>query len=612
MTRAAISGSRKFTTITFVAPAPCAFEGCFYNRSKKCDVRQQSVMLTLFYNHWLVLASVAVGVLASYTALSLASRVAVTRGRFWSLLWLAGGAVSMGIGIWSMHFVGMLAANLSIPMIYDVEWTLLSLLIAVMSAGFILVFINQKEPGWGRLAWGGLLMGAGIVVMHYSGMAALRISPNIAYDPWLVALSVVIAVAASCLALWLALHLQAPGVSRSFGKRCLGGLVMGAAIAGMHYTGMAAANFAAGSICTVPVDNGNNEWLAATVITFTLAMLTLTLVISIFDSHLADRKARYAGRLMVVNQALKRESSALADANQRLQQEVQERIEARMVFEERILRLNGDLEDRVRARTAQLEALNQELEAFAYAVSHDLRAPLIAIDGFSQLLAKRVSGRLDEKGVHYLDRIHTAVQQMGELINGMLLLAKLSLEPLQMKTVDLTAMAEKLMREFRVLAPHRGAEISIERGVVVQGDPQLLHTLMQNLLGNAWKFTSKQTHVHISVSVQVVPGEDTVYVVRDNGVGFDMAYADKLFVTFQRLHEPGVFSGNGIGLALVHRIVNRHEGKIWALAAPGEGAEFRFTLGKASAALADPSTFSSVPVERISWHGSPGSATTAV
>ena len=564
-------------------------------------------MLTLSYNYWLVLASVVVAVLSSYTALSLASRVAARHGQPGSLWWLSGGAVSLGIGIWSMHFVGMLAASLSIPMVYDVEWTLLSLLIAVVSAGLMLFFINQKGPGWGRLLWGGALMGFGISAMHYSGMAALQISPNITYAPGLVVLSVAIAVVAACLALWLVLQLQAPGVSRSFGKRYLGGLVMGLAISGMHYTGMAAANFTGDSVCTVPADSSNNEWLTAAVITFTLVVLAITLTISIFDTHLADRK-----RLTVVNQALKRESLALADANQRLQREVRERIEERVAFEDRIMRLNNELEDRVRARTAQLEALNRELEAFAYAVSHDLRAPLIAIDGFSQLLAKRALGRLDEKGTHYLERIHAAVQQMGELINGMLLLAKLSLEPLHMKSVDLTAMAEKLMREFRASAPDRDAEISIERGMVAQGDPQLLHTLMQNLLGNAWKFTSKQTHVRISVSVQVVPGEDTVYVVRDNGVGFDMAYADKLFVTFQRLHEPGVFSGNGIGLALVHRIVNRHEGKIWALAAPGEGAEFRFTLGKASAALADVTTFPLAPVERISWHGSPESVTTAV
>ena len=511
-----------------------------------------------------------------------------------------------------MHFVGMLAASLSIPMAYDVEWTLLSLLIAVVSAGYILVFINQKKPGWSRLVGGGLLMGAGIAAMHYTGMAALRVSPNITYDTRLVVLSVAIAMAASCLALWLALHLQAPGVSSSFGKRYLGGLVMGIAISGMHYTGMAAANFAGNSVCTVPADSSNNEWLAAAVITFTLIILTITLSISIFDTHLTDRKARYAGRLMVVNQALKRESSALADANQRLQREVQERIEARAAFEARIMGLNGELEDRVRARTAQLEALNRELEAFAYAVSHDLRAPLIAIDGFSQLLVKRTSCKLDEKGAHYLERIHTAVQQMGELINGMLLVAKLSLEPLEVKRVDLTAMAEKLMCELRALGPDRDAEISIAPGMVVQGDPQLLHTLMQNLLGNAWKFTALQTQARISVSAQTAPGDDTVYAVKDNGAGFDMAYADKLFVTFQRLHKPGAFTGNGIGLALAHRIVNRHEGKIWALSALGEGAEFRFTLGRASAAQASVCAAPLAPVELMSWQGSPGLATTVI
>ena len=535
--------------------------------------------MTIQYNYWLVIASIAVAILASYVGLSLASRVAVARGRLASRLWLAGGAVSMGIGIWSMHFVGMLAASLPIPMVYDVGWTLLSLLIAIVVSGFALFFVSRDMLGWRRLAMGGALLGTGIASMHYVGMEAVQIAPGIAYKPGLFALSVGIAISASCVALWLLFHLRSASADNFFWKRCSSAVVLGMAIAGMHYTGMAAASFAPGSICTAQAENINNVWLAATIAGFTVMMLGITLMGSLFDSHLINHGARHAKNLMALNEQLRREKLELGRANERLEREIGERIHEREKFESRIMRLNAELEERVWRRTAQLEAANRELEAFSYSVSHDLRAPLNTLDGFSQLLTQRAAHQLDAQSSHYLSRIRAGAQQMAALIEGMLCLAKFSRNPLRIVEVDLTALAKRFAAEYRETEPQRGATITVQEGLMAKGDAMLLQAVMQNLLGNAWKFTSRQSEARIVVGSEKAASGRPVYFVKDNGAGFDMAYAGKLFGTFQRLHSNDNFSGNGVGLAIVHRIITRHGGEIWAHAVEGEYAEFYFTLG---------------------------------
>jgi light-regulated signal transduction histidine kinase (bacteriophytochrome) len=247
--------------------------------------------------------------------------------------------------------------------------------------------------------------------------------------------------------------------------------------------------------------------------------------------------------------------------------------------------LNSELEERVSQRTAQLEAANQELEAFSYSVSHDLRAPLKTINGFSHLLERTVTGNVSEKGQHYLNRIRAGTRQMGELIDGLLSLAQLSRDKLQFSEVDLAGIARSIGKECRERDPERQAQILVQETMQARGDRRLLSVILQNLLGNAWKFTSRVEMARIEVGSQPQEAGETVYFVKDNGAGFDMAYAEKLFGTFQRLHSPADFAGTGIGLATVKRVIDRHGGRVWAQSKEGEGTVFFFTLGTAGSAL---------------------------
>ncbi|MDQ3059261.1 MAG: PAS domain S-box protein [Pseudomonadota bacterium] len=252
--------------------------------------------------------------------------------------------------------------------------------------------------------------------------------------------------------------------------------------------------------------------------------------------------------------------------------------------QEAILSLNASLEERVQRRTAQLELANQQLEAFSYSVSHDLRNPLSAIDGFSQLLQKTMdkaalTGPLAERSGHYLARIRAGVAQMGELIDAMLSLAQVSRSRLRWEAVDLSALAQGLLAGYQERDPGRPSRCQVAPGLLVQGDSRLLKQVLDNLLGNAWKFSAGQACTEITLAQEAGPDGEVVYVVRDNGAGFDMAYASRLFGAFERLHTQSEFAGTGIGLATVARIIERHGGRVWAESAPGQGARFYFTLG---------------------------------
>lgn len=237
----------------------------------------------------------------------------------------------------------------------------------------------------------------------------------------------------------------------------------------------------------------------------------------------------------------------------------------------------AELERRVAERTAQLENANRELEAFSYSVSHDLRAPLRALDGFSAALAAAYADRLDEQALDYLQRIRTASQRMGHLIDDLLELARVTRGTLTRSEVDVSALVTDRLAELQARQPERHVATQVAPGLRAYADVNLLAIMFDNLLGNAWKFTQNEPYARIEVGGEAI-GDAAVYFVRDNGVGFDMAYAGKLFGAFQRLHSSKEFEGTGVGLATVQRIVHRHGGRIWAESAPGQGAVFRFTL----------------------------------
>ena len=253
-------------------------------------------------------------------------------------------------------------------------------------------------------------------------------------------------------------------------------------------------------------------------------------------------------------------------------------ITGRIVAEGEIRRLNGDLERRVRQRTHELEAANQELESFAYSVSHDLRSPLRAVDGYSKLLLDEYGGGLDENGRDYIQHIRSGVHRMGQLIEDLLRLSRVTRTEMHFKRIDLSKIADEVMAVLQKAEPGRKVEFRNLQPAVVTADERLMQMLMENLLSNAWKFTSQHASAAIEFG-QKTDGDHTIYFIRDDGAGFDSQYGHKLFGVFQRLHAPNQFSGNGIGLVTVKRILARHGGQIWAEGVVERGAVFYFTLG---------------------------------
>ena len=270
--------------------------------------------------------------------------------------------------------------------------------------------------------------------------------------------------------------------------------------------------------------------------------------------------------------------------NERLNQELRLRLEE-------LQGVNDDLERRVKERTAQLEAINKELEAFSYSVSHDLRAPLRSIRGFSEVLLERYCKQLDPTGQEFLRRACQSSQQMETLIEDLLKLSRVSRSELQRQQVNLSGMAESIAAELKKSDPQRDVKFIIESGLEARGDERLLHVALDNLLRNAWKFTSKLPHAKIEVGSS--EGPPAAFFVRDNGAGFDMTYSNRLFGVFQRLHTVSEFPGTGVGLATVQRIINRHGGRVWATAEVNRGATFYFTL----------------PANEYSPHNSPSAST---
>jgi signal transduction histidine kinase len=278
--------------------------------------------------------------------------------------------------------------------------------------------------------------------------------------------------------------------------------------------------------------------------------------------------------------------SDLADAQEQLRITVAEQETERRRAAKEIVLLNNLLEERIRKRTDELQESNDDLRGFAYSLAHDLRAPLASIDGFSSRLEQRLGGQLDDTNRHYLQRVRAGVKVMADFTDALLALADLSHTELRRNPVDLSALARSIASRLHEQHPARRAELVIHETPPAEGDPRLLSAVMENLLGNAWKFSSRTESARIVFGSEPGTGGACVYHVKDNGAGFDPAYAHKLFGAFQRLHTTTEFAGTGIGLAMVRKIVSRHGGRIWAESRLGAGASFYFTLNEEIVPLA--------------------------
>lgn len=291
-----------------------------------------------------------------------------------------------------------------------------------------------------------------------------------------------------------------------------------------------------------------------------------------------------------LQEAVRRSEETYRQLAESLERRVAERTRELSASQDEIRALNVDLERRVADRTAQLAAANEELEAFNYSISHDLQAPLRAVHGFARILLEDYASAVDAEGQDYLRRVCAAAERMRELIDDLLQLSRLTREEVRREAVDLSAMARVVAGELERNDPDRRVTLVIADGVTAFADARLVRVVIENLFANAWKYTSKRAAARIEFGIIAQPprtGSElpSVYFVRDDGAGFDMAYASKLFYPFQRLHRAAEFTGTGIGLATVKRIVHRHGGRIWAEGAIEGGATFYFTLGEAQVRL---------------------------
>ncbi|MDY0964230.1 MULTISPECIES: MHYT domain-containing protein [Massilia] len=520
-------------------------------------------MVNGYYEPLLVFVSILVAILASYTALSLAMRVRQAQGRA-PYLWIAGGALAMGSGIWAMHFIGMLAFRLPMPVGYDPLITFASWLLPVVASGLALWHVRHRAFRRRQLALSAALMGAGINAMHYTGMAGMRMDPAITYTPWLFALSVAIAIGASALALQLALRLHDDGQERGRSRRAVqlaASVIMGGAIAGMHYTGMAAAHFEAGSVCRAALGGVDQDHLAALVTVATVALLSIALLATIFDARLEARNRTIAESLQ-----------AAAERQQLYLDEQRARVEA--------------------------ENVSQMKDEFLATLSHELRTPLNAMLGWSQLLLQgHRDGAMLRRGLETIERNARAQSQLIEDMLDMsrLLAGKVRIDAAPIQPQDFVNAALETARPA-ALARSIGLNASIDHGAgPVRGDLARMQQVMSNLISNAIKFSEPGGVVTVTLRRDGEADERAVAIdVADTGAGIAPEFLPYVFDRFRQADSSSArrHGGLGLGLAIARQLVELQGGAI-SVASRGEGQGATFTL---HLPLAAPGA---VPVARV-------------
>ncbi|QGZ42606.1 NO-binding membrane sensor protein with MHYT domain [Pseudoduganella flava] len=495
------------------------------------------------YHPGLVLVSILVAVFASYTGLSLADRVRSARGTA-AAMWTAGGALALGIGIWAMHFIGMLAFQLPIPVGYDLGITALSLLLPVAVTGLALWQLRHRVVPTRRLVLAALLMGLGINGMHYTGMAAMRMRPGIVYDPVVFAVSLLLAIGASAGALWIAYRLR-QRTPRATLIQGAAAVVMGLAIAGMHYTGMAAAAFPAGSVCLAAERGMDQVNLAVLVMLATAAVLTIALIVSVYDARLEARTHVLA--------------ASLATAEERRAQFIREH-EARV----------------------QLERVAVLKDEFLATLSHELRTPLNAVLGWAQLLQQQ--GARDDatlrRGLAAIERNARAQAQMIDDLLDMsgIVSGKVQVDPAPAWPADFVTAAVEAIRPA-ALARRIVLGADIDRGAgPVLADAARMQQVMGNLLSNAVKFTEPGGRVGVTLAGH---GDHVTIRVTDTGIGIEPGFLPHVFDRFRQADSSTTrrHGGLGLGLSIARQLVELQGGTIRAdSAGTGHGATFTICL----------------------------------
>jgi signal transduction histidine kinase/CheY-like chemotaxis protein len=505
-------------------------------------------MLSSQYDTTLVWVSVFVAMLASYTALCLAVCVKQS-GKLSSWFWMGGGAFAMGTGIWSMHFIGMLAFKLPIGITYDLQLTFLSWVIAAAVAGIALWQISQPKLGLKRLVISAVLVGVSINVMHFVGMSAMRIEPGIVYNLGLVFLSVIIAVSSAAAALWIAFFLQRN--DDRVGFRLVGAVIMGLGISGMHYTGMASAGFPIGSVCASSGSSLALEGLALAIIIATVSILVITLITLDYHSRLKSR-----AKLLAITQE---------------------------VADERQLLLEREMRAREEAEKARVEAerTNALKDEFLATLSHELRTPLNSILGWVQLLQIRdIGDPVVKNGLKVVERNARA---QGELIEDLLDMSGIASGKIRLENevVDPALLIKKSIDMVLPAATRKSITVtySLDKSTgTVLGDPSRLGQVVGNLLGNALKFTPSGGTVHVGLSRH----QGMIEIrIKDSGAGIPPDFLPHVFDLFRQADSSTTrrHGGLGIGLSIVKQLTELHGGNVVANSdGLGCGATFSVSL----------------------------------